>query len=94
MRPAVAPSTDRQGLRWLLLGTMALWGLNLPVMKLLLPVFGTLGTPVLRMARTCIANSCSLPSAAIKASVIRWRARRSNPSRDHTLPHAYSVMRR
>ena len=57
MRPAVAPSTDRLGMRWLLLGTMALWGLNLPVMKLLLPVFGTLGTPVLRMAAACVLLS-------------------------------------
>ena len=56
----MAPSTDRLGLRWLLLGTMALWGLNLPVMKLLLPVFGTLGTPVLRMAAACVLLSLVL----------------------------------
>ena len=44
-------------MRWLLLATMALWGLNLPVMKLLLPVFGTLGTPVLRMLAACVLLS-------------------------------------
>jgi drug/metabolite transporter (DMT)-like permease len=41
------------GTRWVLLGTMAIWGLNLPVMKMLLPVFGTLGTSVLRMICGC-----------------------------------------
>lgn len=37
------------GMRWLVLATMASWGLNLPVMKLLLPVFGTLSTSALRL---------------------------------------------
>ncbi|MBL0151892.1 MAG: DMT family transporter [Ideonella sp.] len=56
------------GMRWLLLATMATWGLNLPVMKLLLPVFGTLGTSVLRM--TC---GCAL------FSMVAWWSRRAWP---------------
>ncbi len=52
-----ARAVDRLGMRWVLLATMALWGLNLPVMKLLLPVFGTLGTPVLRMLAACVLLS-------------------------------------
>ena len=51
--PGASPAT----LRWVLLATMATWGLNLPVMKLLLPVFGTLGTSVLRMASGCVLLS-------------------------------------
>lgn len=56
------------GARWVLLGTMAIWGLNLPVMKMLLPVFGTLGTSVLRMVCGCTLFS-----------LVAWWGRRAWP---------------
>ena len=62
------PTVERSGMRWLLLATMALWGLNLPVMKLLLPVFGTLGTPVLRLGAACVL-----------LSTVAWLAHRAWP---------------
>lgn len=65
--PGAPPAT----LRWLLLATMATWGLNLPVMKLLLPVFGTLGTSVLRMVSGCVL-----------LSVVTWWGRRAWPRLD------------
>ncbi len=55
-------------MRWVLLATMATWGLNLPVMKMLLPVFGTLGTSVLRMVCGCALFS-----------LVAWWGRRAWP---------------
>lgn len=60
--------TGQAGMRWLLLATMAAWGLNLPVMKLLLPVFGALGTSTLRMLAACLL-----------LSALTWSARRAWP---------------
>src|SRR5688572_11791092 len=51
-------------------------------------------TSVFRLARTCIANSCSFPSAASIARVSRCRVRRSIPCRAQTMPQAVSVMKR
>lgn len=55
-------------MRWLLLATMATWGVNLPVMKILLPVFGPQATPVLRML-----------CASALLSLVTWRAQRGWP---------------
>ncbi|WP_088280342.1 DMT family transporter [Ideonella sp. A 288] len=55
------------GPRGLLLATMAAWGLNLPVMKLLLPVFGPMGTSLWRMLA-----ACALLSAVTWTAARRW----------------------
>jgi drug/metabolite transporter (DMT)-like permease len=55
-------------MRWLLLATMATWGINLPVMTILLPVFGPQATPVLRML-----------CASALLSLVTWRVQRGWP---------------
>ncbi len=46
------------------------------------------GSPLVRAARTCSANSSQCPSASSAVSVVTLRIRRSSPGRVQTLPHA------
>ncbi len=55
-------------MRWLVLATMVSWGVNLPVMKILLPVFGPLGTSALRLL-----------AAAVLLSAVTWWTRHAWP---------------